>query len=593
MRKVESMFLAVLAYSYLRFSDPAQAKGDSYRRQTDLRDAWLKRNKVKLDTSLTLEDKGVSGFFGDHRRNPDRYALAAFLDLVKKGRIAKGSYLIVENLDRLSREDIIPALSLLLDLIQAGIRVVQLLPVETIFDAQANPMILMMAIMELSRGHSESAMKSERVGRAWQEKKRRAAEDKTPLTAKTPSWLRLIDGEWEVDREAADTIRRIYRMAIDGYGVGLIVKKLNAEKVPVAGGGDHWALSSVSKILSNRALVGEYQPYKGRAGKRDKNGKPCRKPDGKPIPGYYPAIITEDEWYAARAALASRKNKVGRLPSGDLNLFNGLLRDARDGGSYQLTNKGKKGGGKILVPYNAVRGLKGSTMVSFPAKTFEDAILSCLREIDPLEILPDDKGENKTLVLEGQLAEVEAEIEKFKNRLQERYSDAVAEVLERREDEQKRLLADWKEAQQKAASPLSEAWGQCKTLLKALESAPDQMEARLRLRSALRRIVEAVYCLFVPRGAKRLATAQIRFAGGDKHRDYLILHRPEKANAACRIPSSWYVCSLDDVHALGPLDLRKSTHAKKLEALLAGVDLETLLAAMQAQPRLQGGGAES
>src|SRR3954453_3798890 len=123
-----------LAYSYVRFSSPEQAKGDSLRRQTELRDGWLTRNAVRLDASLTLEDKGVSGFTGEHRGNPDRHALAAFVDLVKKGRITRGSYLIVESLDRLSREDILPALTLILDLIQSGIRIVQLLPVEMIYD---------------------------------------------------------------------------------------------------------------------------------------------------------------------------------------------------------------------------------------------------------------------------------------------------------------------------------------------------------------------------------------------------------------------------------------------------------------------------
>src|SRR5262249_16687212 len=110
-------------YSYLRFSHPDQSKGDSFRRQIEKRDTWLKKNSLALDTSLTLEDKGVSGFTGDHRTNPDRHALAAFLELVKQGRIPKGSYLIVESLDRLSREHIRPALTLLLNLIDAGIRV--------------------------------------------------------------------------------------------------------------------------------------------------------------------------------------------------------------------------------------------------------------------------------------------------------------------------------------------------------------------------------------------------------------------------------------------------------------------------------------
>src|SRR5262245_21049624 len=71
-----------LAYSYLRFSSRGQAEGGSVRRQTDLRDAWLKRHpNVHLDRSLV--DKGVSGYTGAHRKN-GKHALAAFVDLVER-----------------------------------------------------------------------------------------------------------------------------------------------------------------------------------------------------------------------------------------------------------------------------------------------------------------------------------------------------------------------------------------------------------------------------------------------------------------------------------------------------------------------------
>src|SRR4051794_7179131 len=106
MARAKSVAQPALAYSYIRFSSPQQAEGDSLRRQHELRDAWLKRSGARLDTSLTLRDEGVSGFTGSHRTNPDRHALAAFLDLVKKGRIPQGSFLVVESLDRLSREHI-------------------------------------------------------------------------------------------------------------------------------------------------------------------------------------------------------------------------------------------------------------------------------------------------------------------------------------------------------------------------------------------------------------------------------------------------------------------------------------------------------
>src|SRR4051794_2932803 len=112
-----------LAFSYLRFSSSAQSDGDSVRRQSALRDTWLKRHPaVRLDSSLTLADKGVSGFTGEHRKNK-RHALALFLDLVERGRVPAGSYLIVENLDRLTREEPVESIPAVLSLIKSGIRV--------------------------------------------------------------------------------------------------------------------------------------------------------------------------------------------------------------------------------------------------------------------------------------------------------------------------------------------------------------------------------------------------------------------------------------------------------------------------------------
>jgi DNA invertase Pin-like site-specific DNA recombinase len=554
----------VFAYSYIRFSHPDQAKGDSLRRQTELRDAWLARNKVALDASLTLEDKGVSGYTGEHRDNPDRHALAAFVALVEKGRVARGSYLIVENLDRLSREDIVPALSLLLNLIQNGIRVVQLLPVETVFDVKTNPMSLMMAIMELSRGHSESAMKSERNGRAWQAKRRRAAANGEPLTARTPAWLQLVGGEWKVNETAAQTIRRIYQMATEGYGLTLITKRLNAEHVPLVGRGQHWAKSYVGKLLGNRAIMGEYQPFTGRGTRR--------KPEGDPVPDYYPAVITEKEWYTARAALAARRSRPGRLGRDHLNLFTGLLYDARDGGAIHVQNKGKKRESRILVGYRAIHGL--SKFVSFPFLVFERAILSQLKEIDPAAVLPrKDKGADKSLALTGRLVELEGEIEKIKTRLQEKYSDALADVLDRHEAEKKAVNDELTQARQEEASPLSEAWGECGSLLDALDAAPDAEEARMRLRAALRRIVTGVWCLFVGRGRIRLAAVQIWFTGGAR-RDYLILSRPATGGAAGHKESSWWACSLAEATGPDDLDLRERKDVLDLERALNQIDLE-------------------
>lgn len=174
------------AYSYIRFSTPEQAKGDSLRRQVSQAIEWcqlpeqIARNII-LDDTITLRDLGVSAFKGDNRTTG---ALKTFLELVEADKIERGSYLIVESLDRLSREAVIDAAARLFDLIRAGITVV------TLSDRQEysperlrndwTPLIISLTVM--ARAHDESRMKSERVGKAWKQKQARARNDGKPLT---------------------------------------------------------------------------------------------------------------------------------------------------------------------------------------------------------------------------------------------------------------------------------------------------------------------------------------------------------------------------------------------------------------------------
>jgi DNA invertase Pin-like site-specific DNA recombinase len=120
---------APVAFSYIRFSTPEQAKGDSLRRQTTAA-GWCQRDGARLDQGTTLHDLGKSAYTGAHRQKPDRNALAAFLKLVEGGRVPRGSFLLIENLDRLSREHEVPACHLLTGILMAGVNVVQLSPYE-------------------------------------------------------------------------------------------------------------------------------------------------------------------------------------------------------------------------------------------------------------------------------------------------------------------------------------------------------------------------------------------------------------------------------------------------------------------------------
>src|SRR5690349_19321284 len=108
------------AYSYLRFSTPEQERGDSFRRQAQLARDYALAHRLELDEELTFRDLGVSAFRG---RNAEVGRLGEFREAVRDGVIPRGSYLLLESLDRLSRDKPRKAVKLLEAICEEGIAV--------------------------------------------------------------------------------------------------------------------------------------------------------------------------------------------------------------------------------------------------------------------------------------------------------------------------------------------------------------------------------------------------------------------------------------------------------------------------------------
>jgi DNA invertase Pin-like site-specific DNA recombinase len=613
--RIMSGHSTAVAFSYVRFSSPEQAKGDSLRRQTQKTADWCQRHGVALDNSITLRDLGVSAFKGRHR--DDKYALGQFLKLVERGRVPKGSFLVIENLDRLSREDERKALRLWMDILDAGINIVQLTP-ETIFRHERSDMIdVMRAIIELSRGHSESVIKSERLANAWAERKRKGREEGAIVTERLPYWIELKDGELKLIPERAAVVKRVFQLAARGYGLGRIARLLTAEGVPAFGRSGIWCRAYIACLIGrDKRAMGEYQP-------RFKDGRP----DGEPIKGYFPAAVTEAEWRAAQQGKAARKlvrkpaeaiqvETVARLKSeGEsvaaiakrlklsrprvyrllaragaheiqdkgprpVHLFSGLLTNARDGKPYYPATRISEGKPYKVVLASASAEKMGEPF-SFSYAVVERAVLSLLKEVEPREILAGVNGHDEVVQLEQELGGIEAKLAKMQDLLEamdaEEISPTFSKEIARLEKRQRELAPKLKEAQQKAANPLSGSWGETKTLLDTLESAPDPTDARLRLRSALRRIVESISLLVVPRGGAhgrmRLALLQVFFTGG-ACRTYLVFHERGTGGAVASRPSRWWSGSLAESGAA--LDLRKAEDVRELAEALEALDLSAL-----------------
>jgi DNA invertase Pin-like site-specific DNA recombinase len=212
------------AYSYVRFSTPDQAKGDSYRRQVEAATEYAHAHELELDTELTFTDLGVSAF---HGTNAKTGALGAFLEAVKDGTVGPGSHLLVENLDRLTRADVLEAQELFTGIIRRGITVV------TLFDQRAysaesvtaNPMDLVFSILTMVRGHEESATKSRRMLAAYERKRLDAADgtERNPFTRMLPAWLRWNEAtrQREVIEDRGEVLRDIFAKADAGWGMSI------------------------------------------------------------------------------------------------------------------------------------------------------------------------------------------------------------------------------------------------------------------------------------------------------------------------------------------------------------------------------------
>src|SRR5262249_9722328 len=240
---------------------------------------------------------------------------------------------IVESVDRISRQGIDLGYDLLKQILRAGVRIVTLVPLREYGPTDLNDLPKVMELLfVLQRAFEESNTKSVRCGKAWDQWRR----DEKPMPF-LPAWLKKnpITGKVEVIKEAADAIRLIFRLAILGYGVLAIIKKLTADKVPPIGRSGRWTAQYVKKLLRSRLVLGEFQAHHGRGGKN-------RTPIGRPVPNFYPQIIDEPTWLAAQAAIHSRTRKAGRPSKKQTNLFSGLLFDGRDGSAIHRIDKGRK-----------------------------------------------------------------------------------------------------------------------------------------------------------------------------------------------------------------------------------------------------------
>ncbi|KAA1050863.1 recombinase family protein [Pseudocitrobacter sp. 73] len=147
-------------YSYVRFSSAKQSEGNSLERQQDTARRIADRYDLELDTTA-YHDLGMSAFKG---KNALEGKLSEFIKQIGE-KVPVGSWLVVENLDRISRDDAWSALDIFKSILSKGVIIVTGMD-EKVYkyaDVKNNPSDLIISLLMFTRAHDESLAKKNRV----------------------------------------------------------------------------------------------------------------------------------------------------------------------------------------------------------------------------------------------------------------------------------------------------------------------------------------------------------------------------------------------------------------------------------------------
>ncbi|MEM8354041.1 recombinase family protein [Morganella morganii] len=468
----------MLCYSYVRFSTPEQARGDSHRRQMEFAKNYCRLNNLTLVEDLSFKDFGVSAYRGDNLKTG---ALGKFLELVNSGHIPTGSTLIIESFDRLSRQTAIKAQAIFSDIISADITIVTAMDNRS-YNLQSvtdNPFDLMYSLMIMIRANEESETKSKRVKEAIKSN----IKNKKIVASKLPYWIKHNKEKnlLELIPERAEIIQHIIEKYLAGLGINKLTRYLNDNIKPFAG--KNWYPMYLQKLLRSTSLYGERQyNIDGTLHVMD---------------NYYPAITTKNTFAIIQENLNARAyTRGGKIPSAITGI--GI---AHCGYCHAvLVSQSTKRKGKIVDGLRRARcnsSSKGTKCITttFRISIVENAIAEyCSQHIDLSFLEPvSDNSRTQLAKYKLELSELNKKIKNYVGFISNgNISAAIANELSASENEKKTIENKIKELDLNLLSnnreEIIKKWKEIKLSLNSYNE-----ENILKLRELIRASIKYIY----------------------------------------------------------------------------------------------------
>ncbi|NSC79071.1 DUF4368 domain-containing protein [Coprococcus comes] len=239
--------------------------------------------------------------------------------------------------------------------------------------------------------------------------------------------------QWLVDPEAAEVVKRIFAMTIEGYGPYQIASKLKSEKVliPSAYLAQHgegvnknktfkdvygWGSSTICNILEKREYLGHTINFKTRKHFKDKKSHYVPEDEWTIFENTHEAIIDQQTFDLVQKI----RGNVRRYPDGwgEAAPLTGLLYCADCGGKMYVhrTNNGKRISQYTCSQYTKV---PCGTLCKTQHRINEDVVLSLVSEMlkSIAEYAKHDRAEFVRVVQEAQSSQQTTEVRKQRTRL--------------------------------------------------------------------------------------------------------------------------------------------------------------------------------
>ena len=239
--------------------------------------------------------------------------------------------------------------------------------------------------------------------------------------------------QWIVDEYAAEVVKRIFAMTIDGYGPYQIAKKLSEDKIliPSAYLAQHnegvnknktfkdvygWGSSTIVNLLDKREYLGHTVNFKTRKHFKDKKSHYVPEDEWAIFENTHEAIISQETFDLAQKI----RSKVRRYPDGwgEAAPLTGLLYCADCGGKMYVhrTNNGKRISQYTCSQYTKV---PCGTLCKTQHRINEDVVLSLVSDMlrAIAEYAKHDRAEFVRVVQEAQSSQQTSEVKKQRTRL--------------------------------------------------------------------------------------------------------------------------------------------------------------------------------